>query len=367
MSREWEHHFEELEPATKRVVLRYLDVLPSKIPKFLNEESIQKGWQDIGVFPFDQRLIFQKNAGYLLRLDDHEKAEIDRAMPQMIREYMELGTGLVPDNIIFRNVGHIIGRPYRGSTEQMEKEVKDKDISIPENPLYYDQVPKIGIVSELTEQAFHLQRAAKISSATQSARMKLQSALNQKKEDEKRAKDEAKAYRKERADGLKQARLMGLKPKSKAVPKDDESNFCISCSVKYEESQTWSQCEHCGIRNVCEREDCKGLLHMHERRCQQTMKENGKRLDEEKKAAEDRMLGDFESLQQAQGHASSSSSKGNNSKSFSLPQIGQDKAGTKSVPKHRKNSKSNNGGKSAGSAPTGESGSLPEVNKRNKK
>ena len=53
----------------------------------------------------------------------------------------------------------------------MEKDITERNINIPYNPCHYDEIPQTGKKSELNVTAFHLQRAAILTSESQLNRL----------------------------------------------------------------------------------------------------------------------------------------------------------------------------------------------------
>jgi len=312
--KEWEDIFKPVDPASRRVFLRFLYTFPTQVDKHITELTLRKGWRDIYVYPFDQRGMFEVVPAYS-KLTDEEKEELDALMPDIVAECIKNGSANASDEVIHKHVGHIIGPPRRGlpgdtdaarpprivdldegegeGEEEGEEEVDDEE----HQPARKKGTsgPKKRAVMSLQQMFFNRWRAAyftpdsyrkaladkaqHIVDAALAKERKAQTVAEEKakKAEETANKKAAKTDAKREKDAKKE-----LGPRIRVARDKSAVERCHECLTTYVEppfgqESLWTGCEHCDERWACEDPDCKEALDKHEAKCKQ------KRIEAEEK------------------------------------------------------------------------------------
>ena len=300
---EWEHIFEPVDPASRRVFLRFLYAFPTQIDKHITELTLRKGWRDIFVYPFNQRGMFEVVPGYS-KLTDEEKVELDARIPDIIAACIKEGSANASDELIYKHVGHIIGTPRRGlpgdrdaarpprvvdldegveegdegeedAEAEAEQPAKKKGSSgrkeraiMPLERMFFNRWRAAYFTPETYRRALAVQ-AQRVADAAMAKEQKAQAAAEEKakKAEETAAKKAVKAAAKQLKD---EERALG--PRIKVARSKEAVERCFECLATYTdppvgEESPWTGCDHCDARWVCGNLACKDELERHEVKC----------------------------------------------------------------------------------------------------
>lgn len=295
--REWMSVFDTVDPASRRVFLRFLYTLPTQVAKHITELTLRKGWRDIFVYPLDQRGMFEVVPAYS-KLSDSQKEEMDARIPDIIAECIAEEKATASDALIFKHVGHIIGPPRRGLPGDTDAAEPPRVVDLDEGDEEYEdeteqparkKVPsgRKRAVKPLEEMFFNRWRAAIFTPETYRKALADRVQRERDKAHEKTMKTQAAAEEKtkkaEEAAAKKKARTAAnqlrdeekaLGPRVKVARSKEAVDECFQCLASYVappdgQDSLWTGCEHCDGRWVCNLPDCVAALSEHEVKCKQ--------------------------------------------------------------------------------------------------
>jgi hypothetical protein len=298
--KEWEDIFKPVDPASRRVFLRFLYTFPTQVDKHITELTLRKGWRDIFVYPFNQRGMFEVVPAYS-KLTDEEKEELDSLMPGIVAECIKDGSANASDEVIYKHVGHIVGPPRRGLPGDTDAARAPRIVDLDEGEGEGEEEveeqqparkkgtsgPKKRAVMSLQRMFFNRWRAAyftpdsyrkalaeKAQHIVDTALAKERKAQTVAEEKAKKAEDTAnKKAAKTDAKREKDAKKE-LGPRIRVARDKSAVERCHECLTTYAEppfgqESLWTGCEHCDERWACDDPECKEALDRHEAKCKQ--------------------------------------------------------------------------------------------------
>jgi hypothetical protein len=299
LMREWAPVIADCDPASRRTFERFFFCFPTQLQKHINEITLGKGWANIWVWPFNQRKMLEVVPSYSADLSDEQRDALDKLMPVMVQAVASAGSANASDELINHYVGHIIGGPRRGLSNdspeippmfepQGEDEAEEKaaEDQPPAKKAARTSMKVVDrAVTSLQRMYFDRWRASYFTPSTLRAALALKAKLiaetAQKKETAARVKREAKEAKEAIATEKKEEKVM------KKAQKDLEKELgprrkvyrpagkveCQLCLTEYEPpvlgtEETWLECEFCYGRWWCDNAECKRQLEgVHEPRC----------------------------------------------------------------------------------------------------
>ena len=303
----WEPHLKSVPMASRRVFLRFLYCFPTLCTKHVNELTIVEGWSNIHVHPFNQRAMLNVCPGYEYQLNDDEKTEIDETFPTMVAEAAT--EGYPTDEMIYKNIGHIIGVPARGLSIDQNDDDNHPFPAIPsddsQDSEYNPPAPKRNALDPRARRVLSLQslsfgrwraalftpeslrhtlavRVAQAKSA-EDAKKRLEEhkqEAKQLKEAEKASKAIATAQKKEVAAAKKalaeEEKALGRRRKvNRPATALTECNGCLDDYIApvLGALETWKTCVGCKSLYWCSKPDCAVHMENHETKCIEKQKQ----------------------------------------------------------------------------------------------
>lgn len=300
-------HLSKIASASRRVFITFLGEIGSLVAKAYTPKSIRKAWGLVGAVEFNQEMILGRCPGWEAAFSQTEKLAIHKRMPLIVQEAASLG--YASDESIMKHMGDLIGPPSRGLPNAAP--LVGPQPQAAQNMAGAAAAVAVGAALPLIIQPAHVQgpmlaaprlnpptkpipanatplqllgidrwRASFWTKAYLNAAMAFQAAAQNAKEEDKQAKLQKKANKKQVAEDAKRqkdeakALDLVLGPKQRVVRAKNAALACERCAMVMplappNAADDWQSCDYCEGRWYCPHKDglCLALLAEHEGVC----------------------------------------------------------------------------------------------------